>query len=125
MRIDDAQEEIIGTLLEREAGAATVHSGRKQGLSAAAFYKDKARFCCMTVSDAGGGTAKLKRLLAEEKPAIPAGQVDEPESRTSAASLSAASSSAAVVSAIRRQNRGGALHDPQCRLLGGVHLQSS
>ena len=65
------EEQIIGMLREHEAGVATGDLCRKHGLSAATFYKYKAKFGGMTVSDAQrlrtleSENAKLKRLLAE------------------------------------------------------------
>ena len=44
------EEQIIGMLREHEAGVATGDLCRKYGLSAAAFYKYKAKFGGMTFS---------------------------------------------------------------------------
>ncbi|EFO31913.1 integrase catalytic region [Roseibium sp. TrichSKD4] len=55
------EEQIIGMLREQEAGMKTVDVCRKHGISEATFYKYKAKFGGMDVSDA----RKLKRLLAE------------------------------------------------------------
>jgi putative transposase len=66
-----SEEQIIGMLREHEAGVATADLCRKYGLSAATFYKYKAKFGGMTVSDAQRFRAlesengKLKKLLAE------------------------------------------------------------
>ena len=47
-----AEEQIIGMLKEQEAGAKTSEVCRKHGISAATFYKFKAKFGGMDVSDA-------------------------------------------------------------------------
>jgi len=65
------EEQIIGILREQEAGAKTVDVCRKHGISSATFYKLKAKYGGMDVSDARrlrlleDENAKLKRLLAE------------------------------------------------------------
>jgi putative transposase len=65
------EEEIIGILREQEAGAKTVDVCRKHGVSGATFYKWKAKYGGLDVSDAKrlkaleDENAKLKRLLAE------------------------------------------------------------
>jgi len=65
------EEQIIGMLKEQEAGMATADVCRKHGVSAATFYKYKARFGGLEVSDARrlkaleDENAKLKKLLAE------------------------------------------------------------
>jgi putative transposase len=65
------EEQIIGILREQEAGAATADVCRKHGVSSATFYKWKAKFGGLDVSDAkrlralGDENAKLKKLLAE------------------------------------------------------------
>ena len=56
-RFTEAQ--IIGMIKEQEAGMPTAELCRKHGLSPATFYKLKARYGGMDLSD-----AKLKRLLA-------------------------------------------------------------
>ena len=64
-------EQIITTIREDEAGMKTVELCRKYGISDATFYKCKARFGGMSVSDAKklcvfeDENGKLKRLLAE------------------------------------------------------------
>jgi putative transposase len=66
-----SEEQIIAILREQEAGAATVDVCRRHGVSAATFYKWKAKFGGMDVSDAKrlkaleDENAKLKKLLAE------------------------------------------------------------
>ena len=66
-----AEEQIIGVLREHEAGAATSDVCRKHGISSATFYKWKAKFGGMEVSDAKKLRAleaennQLKKLLAE------------------------------------------------------------
>ena len=68
-RFTEAQ--IIGMIKEQEAGLPTAELCRKHGLSPATFYKLKAKFGGMTVSDAQRlrtletENGKLKRLLAE------------------------------------------------------------
>ena len=65
------EEQIIGILREQESGAKTAEVCRKHGISTATFYKWKARFGGMDVSDARrlktleDENAKLKKLLAE------------------------------------------------------------
>ena len=65
------EEQIIGVLREQEAGATTADVCRKHGISSATFYKWKARYGGLEVSDAKrlksleDENAKLKRLLAE------------------------------------------------------------
>lgn len=64
-------KQIIGVLREQEAGAATADVCRKHGISSATFYKWKARYSGLEVSDAKrlkaseDENAKLKKLLAE------------------------------------------------------------
>lgn len=71
MRRRFTDEQIIGMLREHEAGVKTADLCRKQGLSEATFYKYKARYRGMTVSDARKlkvleeENARLKRLLAD------------------------------------------------------------
>ena len=65
------EEQIIGILREQEAGAKTADVCRRHGISSATFYKWKARFGGLDVSDAKrlkaleDENAKLKKLLAE------------------------------------------------------------
>ena len=65
------EEQIIGILKEQEAGAKTADVCRKHGISDATFYKYKAKYGGMDVSDAKrlkaleDENAKLKKLLAE------------------------------------------------------------
>ena len=65
------EEQIIGILREQEAGMETADVCRKHGISEATFYKYKAKFGGMDVSDARklkaleDENAKLKKLLAE------------------------------------------------------------
>jgi len=64
-------KQITGVLWEQETGVAVADLCRKHGLSAPTFYKWKARFGGMDVSEARrlraleDENAKLKRLLAE------------------------------------------------------------
>jgi putative transposase len=66
-----SEEQIIAILREQEAGSKTVEVCRRHGVSEATFYKWKAKYGGMEVSDARrlkapeGENAKLKRLLAE------------------------------------------------------------
>ncbi len=68
-RFTEAQ--IIGMIKEQEAGMATAEVYRRHGLSPATFYKLKAKYGGMDVSDAQRLRAledengKLKRLLAD------------------------------------------------------------
>lgn len=68
-RFTEAQ--IIGMIKEQEAGMPTAEVCRKHGLSPATFYKLKAKYGGMEVSDAArlraleDENAKLKKLLAE------------------------------------------------------------
>ena len=65
------EEQIIGILRENEAGAKTADLCRKHGISSATFYKWKAKYGGLEVSDAKrlkaieDENAKLKKLLAE------------------------------------------------------------
>ena len=65
------EEQIIGILREQEAGMKTADVCRKHGISGATFYKWKAKFGGLGVSDAKrlraleDENAKLKKLLAE------------------------------------------------------------
>ncbi len=66
------EEQIIGILKEHEAGSKTADVCRKHGISSATFYKFKAKFGGMDVSDARrlkaleDENARLKKLLAEQ-----------------------------------------------------------
>lgn len=68
-RFTEAQ--IIGMIKEQEAGLPTAELCRKHGLSPATFYKLKAKYGGMDLSDANrlkqlvDENAKLKRLVAE------------------------------------------------------------
>ena len=65
------EEQIIAILREQEAGRPTADVCRKHGVSSATFYKWKAKFGGLDVSDAKrlkaleDENAKLKKLLAE------------------------------------------------------------
>ena len=67
-----SEEQIIGMLKEHESGVSTADVCRKYGVSSATFYKYKAKFGGMDVSDARklnaleDENAKLKKLLAEQ-----------------------------------------------------------
>ena len=56
-----SDEQIIGILKEQEAGAATADVCRRHGISGATFYKWKAKFGGLEVSE-----AKRLRTLEEE-----------------------------------------------------------
>ncbi len=66
-----SEEQIIGILREQEAGVATSEVCRRHGISDATFYKWKARYGGMEVSDAKrlksleDENRRLKKLLAE------------------------------------------------------------
>ena len=66
-----SDEQIIGILKEQEAGAATADVCRRHGISSATFYKWKAKYGGLEVSDARRlrsleeENARLKRLLAD------------------------------------------------------------
>jgi putative transposase len=66
-----SEEQIIGFLKQVEAGMALKDLCRKHGFSDASFYKWRAKFGGMNVSEARrlkeleGENGKLKRLLAE------------------------------------------------------------
>ena len=68
-RFTEAQ--IIGMIKEQEAGLPTAELCRKHGLSPATFYKLKAKYSGMDLSDAKrlkqleDENAKLKRLVAD------------------------------------------------------------
>jgi putative transposase len=65
------EEQIVAILREQEAGMATADLCRKHGVSSATFYKWKAKYGGLDVSDARRLKAledenrKLKKLLAE------------------------------------------------------------
>jgi len=67
-----SEEQIIGMLREHEAGVGTKEICRKYGISDATFYKYRAKFGGMTVSDAQrlktleAENTRLKRLLADQ-----------------------------------------------------------
>jgi putative transposase len=66
-----SEEQIIGILREQEAGAATADVCRKHGISTTTFYKWKAKYGGLDVSEARrlkaleAENARLKKLLAE------------------------------------------------------------
>ena len=65
------EEQIIGVLKEQESGMSTQEVCRKYGISTATFYKWKAKFGGMEVSDARklrqleGENSRLKRIVAD------------------------------------------------------------
>jgi putative transposase len=65
------EEQIIAILAEQERGCSTAEVCRRHGISSATFYKWKAKFGGLDVSDARrlktleAENAKLKRLLAD------------------------------------------------------------
>lgn len=66
-----SDEQIISVLKEQEAGMATADVCRRHGISSATFYKWKAKYGGLKVSDARRlrsleeENARLKRLLAD------------------------------------------------------------
>jgi len=66
-----SEEQIIAILAEQERGMATSEVCRRHGISSATFYKRKAKFGGMDVSDARRlktletENARLKKLLAD------------------------------------------------------------
>ncbi len=66
------EEQIIGVLREAEAGAKPLELCRRVGISEATFYKWKAKFGGMTVSDAWRlkvleeENRRLKQIVAEQ-----------------------------------------------------------
>ena len=66
-----SEEQIIGILREQETGIAVAELCRKHGVSSPTFYKWKAKFGGMEVSEAKrlkaleDENAKLKRMLAD------------------------------------------------------------
>ncbi len=66
-----SEEQIIGILKEQESGSAKADVCRRHGVSSATFYKWKAKFGGLEVSDARrlkgleDENARLKRLLAD------------------------------------------------------------
>ena len=67
-----SEEQIIGMIKEQESGLPVSEVCRKHGISSASFYKYKAKFGGMNVSEARrlrmleAENSKLKRLLAEQ-----------------------------------------------------------
>jgi putative transposase len=65
------EEQIIAILTEQESGMATAEVCRRHGVSTATFYKWKAKFGGLDVSDARklktleAENARLKKLLAD------------------------------------------------------------
>lgn len=65
------EEQIIAILREQESGVATAEVCRRHGISSATFFKWKAKYGGLDVSDARklkaleDENAKLKKLLAE------------------------------------------------------------
>ena len=71
MRKRHTEEQIIGVLKESEAGAKTEELCRRHGISTGTYYKWKAKFGGMEVSEAKrlktleDENTRLKRLLAD------------------------------------------------------------
>ena len=67
-----SEEQVIAILKQQESGVSTADVCRGHGISSATFYKWKAKFGGMDVSDARklkaleDENAKLKKLLAEQ-----------------------------------------------------------
>lgn len=74
-----SEEQIIAILREQEAGSTTADVCRKHGVSSATFYKWKATYGGMDVSQARklkvleDENARLKRLLADAEQPPPGG----------------------------------------------------
>ena len=72
MRKRHTEEQIIGILKESEAGAKTEELCRRHGISTGTYYKWKAKFGGMEVSDAKrlrtleDENRRLKQLVAEQ-----------------------------------------------------------
>ena len=72
------EDQMIGVLREQEAGARTEEVGRRHGVSSTTFYKWKARYGGLEVSEARRLKAledenrRLKKLLAEAVLDVPA-----------------------------------------------------
>ncbi len=70
-RIRFTEEQIIGVLKEQESGVKTLDLCRKHGISPSCFYKWKAKYGGLDVSEARrlktleDENAKLKKMLAE------------------------------------------------------------
>jgi putative transposase len=66
-----SEEQVVAILREQEAGVSTADVCRRHGVSSATFYKWKAKYGGLDVSDArrlkalSDENAKLKRLLAD------------------------------------------------------------
>ena len=66
------EEQIIGVLNEAEAGARTADLCRKHGMSEATFYKWKAKYAGLTVSELKrlrsleGENRRLKHIVAQQ-----------------------------------------------------------
>ena len=71
-RLQFSEEQIIAILKSQESGVSTADVCREHGISSATFYKWKAKFGGLEVSDARrlkaleDENAKLKKLLAEQ-----------------------------------------------------------
>ena len=67
-----SEEQVISILKQQDSGVSTADVCREHGISSATFYKWKAKFGGMDVSDARklkaleDENAKLKKLLAEQ-----------------------------------------------------------
>jgi putative transposase len=67
-----SEEQIIGILKQHESGVSTAEVCRQHNVSSATFYKWKAKFGGMNVSEAQrlrqleAENAKLKRIVAEQ-----------------------------------------------------------
>ena len=67
-----SEEQVISILKQQESGVSTADVCRQHGISSATFYKWKAKYSAMDVSDARklkaleDENAKLKKLLAEQ-----------------------------------------------------------
>ncbi len=81
------EQQIIGLLREQEAGGATADVCRRHGISPAKFYKWKARYGRLQVSEARwlrvleAEEARLKKLLADAMRVLAAWRLDYNEAR--------------------------------------------
>jgi putative transposase len=113
-----SDEQIIGILKEQEAGSAAADVWRRHGISGAAFYKWKAKFGGLEVTEAKRlrtleeDNAKLKKRLAEGMLAIAV--LRDTSTKNGDARRGAERGRPAAYS---RQGRGARLHGPVGRAM--------
>ena len=101
------EEQIIGILREQEAGVATAEVCRRHGVSSATFYKWKAKFGGLDVSEARrlkaleDENARLKRMLADAM--LDNVALKEARHRHAATAGPAAGGQPALVAGLRRR----------------------